>query len=511
MNNIVSNSKRIAINTLMLYVRMFFILLISLYTSRVILKALGVEDYGIYNAVGGFVGMFAVISNSLSAAISRFITFELGKDNQRRINKIFSIAILMQLFISAILIFVSMTFGLWFLNTQMTIPADRFYAANWVFVISVLTFVINLISVPYNACIIAHEHMKAFAYVGIIEAVGKLIIAYIITESSIDNLILYAVLMCIFAVFIRFIYSWYCKRHFEECTFKFIFDKNIIREIFGFAGWNFIGSASGVLKDQGVNVLLNIFCGPTVNAARGIAIQISTAVTQFSQNFIVALNPQITKSYASNNHLYMMTLIEKGSKISYFMLFFLSLPILINTPYILKLWLGSYPIHTVAFVRLIICLIMHDSISSTLITAMLATGNIRNYQILVGGILMMNLPISYIALHLGYPPETVIIVAIGISILCFATRIYMLRSMINLSARRFILNVYIRIILVSSISFIIPYLLYINYNASFKSFVINCIVCVASSSVCIYLLGCNKSERIFIISKVKNIKQINLK
>lgn len=507
-NEYTDNNKRIAKNTIALYFRMIITMMITLYTSRVIINALGVEDYGIYDAVGGFVAMFAVISNSLSAAISRFITFEQGKGNKERIRKIFSTSVVIQIIIASILIFLSVTIGFWFLNTQMVIPKDRLIAANYVFALSVLTFVVNLISVPYNASIIAHEQMKAFAYIGILEAIGKLTIAFLISVSPFDYLIFYAILMCSLSLIIRFVYGWYCKRNFEECHFKFVFDRSLVKEVFGFAGWNFIGAASGVLKEQGVNVLLNVFCGPIMNTARGIAMQVSTAVTQFSNNFIVALNPQITKSYANKNNIYMITLIEKGAKISYFMLFVISLPIIVNTPYILNLWIGVYPEQTVIFVRLMICIALHESISSTLITGMLATGNIKNYQIIVGGIQTMNLPFSYIALRFGCQPETVLIIAFIISIFCLVARIYMLRGMINLNAKRFVVNVYVKILMVTIISVIPPVALYLHYNEGFVALILNSAVCVISSIFCVYIIGCSKEERAFINGKLKQIIRI---
>lgn len=505
-NNVhTDNNKRIAKNTVALYFRMAITMVITLYTSRVILRALGVEDYGIYDAVGGFVAMFAVISNSLSAAISRFITIELGQGNCERMKKIFSTAVIIQVIISSFLVIISLTVGVWFLNTQMVIPENRIIAANCVFVFSVLTFVVNLISVPYNASIVAHEQMKAFAYIGIFDAVGRLAIAFAISVSTFDRLIFYAMLMCGLSLFIRFVYGWYCRRNFEECRFKLVFDKCLIKEIFGFAGWNFIGAASGVLKDQGVNVLLNLFGGPVLNSARGIAVQVSTAVTQFSNNFIVALNPQITKSYANNNNAYMITLIEKGAKISYFLLFVISLPIIINAPYILRLWIGEYPEYTVVFVRLMVLISLHESISSTLITGMLATGKIRNYQIIVGGIQMINLPISYLVLRLGCQPPVVLVVAFALSVLCLAARVYMLRGMINLKAKEFVVNVYIRILVVTIVSSMAPLALYFYYNDGFWAFVLNCIACLVSSTLFIYLIGCNNEERTFLNDKLKNV------
>ena len=345
--------------------------------------------------------MFSVLSGSLSTAISRFITYELGKGNKENLNKIFSSAVTIQFGLAGIIILLAETIGIWFLNIKMNIPEVRMEAANWVFQFSILTFAINLISVPYNASIIAHEKMSAFAYISILEAVGKLTIAYLITISPIDKLIFYAILMCAVALVVRLTYGNYCKRHFSECTYHFSWDKLLLKQMFGFAGWNFIGASSAILRDQGGNVVINLFCGPTVNAARGIAFQVNNAVNQFVTNFMTALNPQITKSYASGDKEYMMTLIFQGARLSFYMLFLLSLPILVNTHYILTLWLKMVPEHAIAFVQLTLIFALSESISQPLITAMLATGKIRNYQIIVGGLQMMNLPVSYILLRIG--------------------------------------------------------------------------------------------------------------
>lgn len=345
------NNKRIARNTLLLYFRMLFLMIISLYTSRIVLNALGVEDFGIYNVAGGVVAMFSILSGSLSAAISRFITYELGKNNILKLKVIFSSAITIQIGLGIVIVFFAETIGIWFLNTQMNIPIERMVAANWVLQFSIITFIINLISVPYNAVIIAHEKMSAFAYISIFEAIGKLLIAYLITISPIDKLIFYAILMCVVAIAIRLLYGYYCKRHFDECRFHFIWNKQIFQQIFSFAGWNFIGASSAVLRDHGGNIIINLFCGPTVNAARGIAFQVNNAIQGFVSNFMTALNPQITKSYAVKNYTYMMTLIFQGARLSFYMLLLLSLPIIINTHYLLTLWLNTVPEHTVLFVR----------------------------------------------------------------------------------------------------------------------------------------------------------------
>lgn len=495
MSNKIDNNKRIAKNTLLLYFRMLFMMGVSLYTSRVILNALGVEDFGIYNVVGGVVAMFSVISGSLSAAISRFITYELGKGDQSKLNKIFSASVTIQLLLALIIVILIESVGVWFMNAKMSIPAERMIAANWVLQFSILTFVINLISVPYNAAIIAHEEMSAFAYISILEAVGKLAIAFLIIWAPIDKLIIYSFLMCIVAILVRFTYGYYCKKHFKECVYHFYWDKEILGKMFGFAGWNFIGAASGVLRDQGGNIVINLFCGPTVNAARGIANQVNTAVSGFVSNFTIALNPQITKSYATGNYHYMMTLIYQGARLSFYMLLLLSLPILVNTHYILVIWLKLIPAHTVSFVQLTLIFAMCESVSYPLITAMLATGNIRNYQLVVGGLQLFNLPVSYILLRLGFVPETVLVVAIIISQLCLLARLIMLRGMINLSFWQFTKKVYLNVIFVAAFASIVPVSLSFYINETFGNFLLTSMVAIICSSFTIYFVGCTKIER----------------
>lgn len=506
MTNTTETNKRIAKNTLLLYFRMLFMMAVSLYTSRIVLNALGVEDFGIYNVVGGVVAMFTVLSGSLSAAISRFITYELGKGNQENLNKIFSSAVTIQIGLAGIIILLAEIIGIWFLNVKMNIPEMRMEAANWVFQFSILTFAINLISVPYNASIIAHEKMSAFAYISILEAIGKLTIAYLIVVSPMDKLIFYAILMCIVALIVRFTYGNYCKRHFSECTYHFIWDKQLLKQMFGFAGWNFIGAASAVLRDQGGNVAINLFCGPTVNAARGVAFQVNNAVNQFVTNFMTALNPQITKSYASGDKEYMMTLIFQGARLSFYMLLLLSLPILANTHYILGLWLKLVPEHAVLFVQLILIFAMSESISYPLITAMLATGKIRNYQIIVGGLQMMNLPISYILLRLGFFPEIVIIVAICISQCCLVARLILLRGMIGISIRKYLQKVYFNILTVSAVSIILPLISTYYIDETFISFIIISLIAVVCTITSIYFIGCNRQERQFIHQKLNTIR-----
>lgn len=499
------NNRKIAKNTLLLYFRMLLTMAVSLYTSRIILNTLGVEDFGIYNVVGGVVAMFSIISGSLSAAISRFITYELGREGYDRLKVIFSSAVTIQVILAFLICILAEVGGVWFLNTQMNIPVERVVAANWVLQCSIFTFMINLISIPYNAAIIAHERMKAFAYVSILEVVLKLLVAFALYIVIFDKLKVYAVLLLIVALIIRFVYAYYCKRHFKECTYRFIYDKEVLREMAGFAGWNLIGSSAGVLKDQGVNIVINLFCGTTVNAARGIAVQVNNATQSFVRNFMTALNPQITKSYASSDSEYLMKLLYKGSRLSFYMLLLLSLPIIIETDCILSVWLKVVPEHTVNFVRLILVLAMCESISLPLITVMLATGKIRNYSIIVGGLNMMNFPFSYLLLYWGFEPESTILLAIVISQGCFIIRIVMLRKKTGLSARNFIREVYMNIIIVSVLSCIFPILIYNVVGDRVLRIVLVVVGSFISTSTVIYYVGCTSNERAFVKSKIRKL------
>lgn len=503
LNHTSENNKRIAKNTLLLYVRMLFMMVVSLYTSRVILNALGVEDFGIYNVIGGIVAMFSVISNSLSASISRFITFELGKGNIDRLKKIFATSVSIQIGLSMLVVIAAESVGLWFVNYKMVISPDRLVAANWVYQFTIFTFVVNLISVPYNAAIIAHEKMSAFAYISIIDALGRLGVASLVLISPIDNLIFYGFLSALLAVLIRCLYGYYCKNNFKECNFKFSFDKLLFKEMFSFAGWNFIGATSGVFRTQGINVLINLFYGAVINAARGISVQVNTAVVSFSNNFMTALNPQITKSYAMGDLPYMHKLIFEGTKLSFYLMLFISMPILMETNQILTVWLKMVPPHAVGFVRVTLIYALIECISAPLITSMLATGNIKKYQIIVGGTNLLIIPLAYILLkfmNFKDIPEITIEVAILIATINLIQRIVLLRNMIKLKALAYFKKVIFRIVLVSVISSCIP--LIVKNVFLLESSVLMILICCISTMIVSLLLGCTSEERKFVCGKV---------
>ena len=505
MNNIhQSNNKRIAKNTLLLYVRTFITMTIALYTSRVILKVLGVDDFGIYNVVGGFVGMFSLISSTLVSSTQRFITFELGKKQDSHFQEIFSTAVTIHVIIALVIIILAESIGLWFLNSKMQIPSERLVAANWVFQFSLMTFLMNLISTPYNATILAYEKMAAFAYITLFESVLKLISVLFLLLISYDKLIIYGFLMLMIALIIRTTYSVYCSRNFQECKYIIVREKSYYKQILGFSGWNVIGSSSGVLTNYGLNILLNLFFGVTVNAARGIAIQLDSAINQFASNFTMAINPQITKYYAAGEFNYMMQLVIRSSRYCYYLLLIMSIPVLFETEYILSLWLKVVPAYTIVFVRLSLIYTLCQSFSNPLYTAMLATGKIRNYQIFVGGMALLSFPLSYVLFELSFPPESCYYITIFISISCLAIRVGMLRNMINLSIRFFIKEVLFRSVVVTVLSIIVPcFIVIVMPNGIFRL----CVLILSSmiiTNISVLFLGISKEEHNLFLKIIRN-------
>lgn len=488
-------NKRIAKNTMLLYIRMGVMMIISFFTARITLNALGVTDYGINNVVGGLVSMFSLISSSLSSSVSRFMTFGLGKGDRKELNTIFSTSVNIHIILAVIVVIAIETIGIWFLNNKMVIPAERLTAAHWVLQSSTLMFAVGLLSVPYNAAIIAHEKMGVYAYFTLFDAFSRLAIIFAIKYYGGDKLILLAIISIIPTLIKQFYYWYYSKKHFEECTYHVIWDKRVFKEMFGFAGWNFIGCTAGLAKDQGVNVAINMFTNPAINAARGIAMQINGIIGQFIGNFMVAINPQIVKEYATGNLKRMHTLIFKSTRFSYYLFLFLSVPILLEVETILYIWLGQVPAHTVLFTRLVIILSLAEVISNALITAQNATGKIKNYQIVVGGILLMNFPISYILLRMGYIPEITVVVAIVISQICLFARLAFLKNMVKLPVGAFIKDVYCNIIIVTAVALVIPLFCHSFIEAQYFRLLAVCAVSVITSALAIYFIGCNKEER----------------
>ena len=503
-NQTSDNNKRIAKNTLLLYVRMLFTMAVSLFTSRVILNTLGVEDYGINNVVGGIVTMFSVLSGSLSSSISRFITFELGKGNIERLKTIFSTGVNIQLGMSVLIIIIAEAVGIWFLNAKMNIPADRMVAANWVFQCAILTFVLNLLSVPYNAAIIAHEKMSAFAYISVIEVTLKLIIVYMLMISPFDRLETYAVLLLLVGTVIRFIYGYYCKRHFEECTYHFVFDKPVLKEMTGFAGWNFLGNGAYMLNTQGVNILMNLYFGVAVNAARGIATQVDAALKQFVNNFTTAVNPQITKSYAQGDLAYMHKLVCRSAKFSAFLMMFFAVPIILETNTILTIWLKTVPDYAVIFLQwIIISSFMDTVLANSLVTSMFATGKIKRYQIIVTTVGCLVFPLSWIAFKLGFEPQVGYILYFFIYTILLFVRLYLLKDMVKLPVMMYIREVLYKLAPVIVVGFTIPGILILTMNAGWLRLILVCLLSVLVTAASEYFIGLSNKEKDFVAEKIK--------
>lgn len=440
--------KRIAKNAGMLYFRMLLTMTVALYTSRVILQTLGVEDFGIYNVVAGFVTMLGFLNSAMSSATQRFLAFELGKPDTKDVRGIFSMSLNIHILIALFVFVLGETIGLWFVKTQLTIPVDRMVAAEWVYHLALLSFMVNIIRVPYNALIIAHEQMKIFAWVSIVDVILKLIIVYMLTWFGMDKLILYGILSLAVTFVIFMFYRLYCKSNYIESEFRIYWNKVLFRTMLSYTGWNLWGNIAVIMSGQGVNVLLNIFFGPSVNAARAIAMQVSGALNSFVQNLQVAINPQIIKSYAAKDMAYMHQLVCYGAKYNFFLLFFLAMPVLINTDLILEVWLGSVPEYTSIFVKLIIVNILIDCVSAPLMTAAQASGKIKLYQSVVGGLLLLNLPFSYMILKLRYEPYTVIYIGITLSIFAFMARLFIVKKLVFLPILEYLKEVIGRAVLV---------------------------------------------------------------
>ena len=430
-----SNNKRIAKNTLLLYFRMLFMMAVSLYTSRVVLNTLGVEDYGIYNVAGGIVAMFGFINGSMSSATQRYITFALGKGDRKQLQTVFSTTLQIHTLIAVLIVILGESIGLWFLYNKLQIPADRMDAAFWVLQCSIVSTVIMIVSVPYNADIIAHEKMSAFAYISVLEVILRLVTVYMLVVFSVDKLILYAFLLLGVQLFIRFCYSYYCNKHFKETKYRHVWDKALFKEMTEFAGWSMFGNLSSVLFTQGLNILLNVFFSPVVNAARAVAIQVQNAILQFVSNFQMALNPQITKTYAKGEIQEMHKLMFRCARFSFYLLFFLSLPVLFETDFILTVWLRTVPDNTVIFLRIMICTSLIYTIANPLIIANQATGKTKKYQTICGFILLSILPISYLLLKLGCPAYSVFIVHFSMEAIAQIARMILLRPLINIKIK----------------------------------------------------------------------------
>lgn len=503
MSDNTANNKRIARNTILLYARTFLVMVISLYTSRVILQVLGVEDYGVYQVVGGMVSMFAVISNALSSAISRFITYDIGSGNRERLAAVFSTSQVVQLVFVGIVLIVGEIVGLWFMHTHMQIPEGRMDAANWVLQFSLISFCVNLLSTPYNACIIAHEHMKAFAYVSILEAVCKLVICFLLFASPFDKLIYYALLLMILSIGIRVIYTVYCHRHFEECKAPIKFYKPIFKEMFGFAGWSFFTNTNYLLNTQGVNMLINVYFGVTFNAARGLANQVEGAVIQFVNSFTTAINPQITKSYAAGERDSMYQLVCRGAKFSFFLMYIMALPLICEAATVLDIWLTVIPEKTVLFVQLSLVLGMFDCFGSTSVTACMATGKIRKYSLVIGTLGLLEFPLVWVAFSAGADIEMAYYLYVVVKTIVIIARMFLMKSMVGMPVKDYLLKAIVTSLVVAIVAAVPSAIIVLVMPQSILRLLISMVVGVFSVSITALFIGMTKGERMAVVNKTQ--------
>lgn len=482
---------------------MFITLGLGLLTSRLLLQALGIEDYGLYNVVGGIIAMFGFISGAMTNTTSRFITFFLGKGDNSMLQNVFSMSFIIHLAIAGIILILGETLGLWYLYNKLVVPDGRFVAAFWVYQCSILSAIVNILYVPFNSAIVAHEKMNAFAYISIFDSVLKCCIAIVLLYYCKDRLVLYGLLMLLITFIDIVIYIIYCRIHFIETRIKWFWDSSLFREMFGFAGWSLFGNFSYIFYSQGVNLILNAFCGPAVNAARGVAVQVEGIVRQFAANVQTSLNPQIIKSYADNNKDRMISLIFASSRYCFYLLFLLALPIVIETNYLLELWLKNVPDHTVNFVRITLLMVTLDGLSNPLFTANLATGKVRIYQITLSIISYSLMPVTYLAMKYTLVPEVVFVCLFICKICEQIARIFIARKQIGMSIKSYLFNIIVPDLTVALVSSILPIVTYLFMPTNFMSLVVVCMSSIISVLLTVFLIGINANERELAIMLIK--------
>lgn len=502
----INNNKRIAKNTMMLYIRMLFSMVVSLYTSRVVLNTLGVEDYGIYGVVGGVVVLFSFLNNAMSVATQRFLNFELGRQDMFRVKCVFNVSITIYIFIALLIILLSETIGIWFFYTKLNIPFDRQNAAMWVYQMSVLASCLSVIRIPYNALVIAYEKMSFFAYVSIIEVLLKLLIVIVLVHIAFDHLIMYSILLFIVSFVVVVVYVLYCNLNFSVSKYSFCWDKELFGKLTSYSAWNMFGASAGVAKDQGINFLLNIFFTPSINAAHAISMQINSAIFQFYNSILVAAQPQIIKYYAAQELEKMYRLVFLVVKIIYLLLIVISLPLFFDTSFILNLWLGTVPGYSVPFIRILIGITCVDAMATPLMTVAHATGKIKLYQSLVGTITICIIPVSYLFLRYGgLEPTIVYVISLCLSIVNFFIRLWFVNDLAKFPVYDFLSQVMFRVIIMTIILVLFMYLMGNLFICdSVFIFVVKLVISSALSLFLFYCLCFNSREKNMFINKIQS-------
>lgn len=497
------NNKRIAKNTIVLYVRMIFVLLVALYTSRVLLDVLGVEDYGVYNVVGGVVTMLGFFNGAMVASTQRFFSFAIGQEDIEQLNRNYSTILLIQGGLALLVILLAETVGLWFVRTYLVIPPERMNAALWVYHFAVFSFVLSMLQVPFTALIITHERMNVYALISIGDVALKLLLVLILPYLPFDKLISYAVLLFCVALITCSAYVLYCKVRLRYVRVIKRFDRNLFRVLLSYMGWNLWGNSAAVIMGQGINILLNIFFGPAVNAARAIAYQVQGALNQLVANFQLALNPPIVKSYARGEMDYMHRLIISGSKLSFFLLLLFAIPVGLETPLLLSIWLKEVPQHTVLFTNLILIVGCVDSLSGTLMTAAQASGKIKKYQMFVGLLLILNLPVSYVVLKLGGSPESTMVVAVVISLIALLVRLWIISPLVLLPVCTYCREALVPVVLTGIPSIALGYGVkkWLRGDDLLHGLLV-ILLSFAISATFVYLVGLSQHERQIVRSRI---------
>lgn len=505
MQDISQNNKRIAKNTVFLYFRMLLTMFVGLYASRVVLRTLGVSDFGLYSVVGGFVSMLSFLSSVMTNGTQRFLSFELGRGEQGRIKEVFSNALTLHFIMAIFLLLIAETAGLWFLKTQMTIPEGREHAAFWVYQFSVITFLVSVVQVPFMSSLISHEKMDVYAYMSIYDAVMKLLVVFLIGVGSFDKLIFYALLICLVQVSSALLYNIYTQHHFDECRLRFRYDKGLIKEMSSFSGWTLIGALGYTANGQGVNVLLNMFFGTVVNAARGIAFQVINILSGFSRNLQMAANPQIIKLYADGKVEEMSRLAIRTSKMCAFLLLLIMTPFFVDIEYILQIWLGEYPERTPIFLRIVLIQAIIQSMSGPIVTVTHAGGKLKMPNVTGGSIIVLALPISYLALKMGCSPEIVLIINIVPWIFeCFFDAYYA-QKYTGFTMRVFYRDTYIIVLLCSLIGITASFFLCsLVPFAGFVELVADTLISMLICALVIWCIGLKKSEKIYLKQLITN-------
>ena len=502
MQDTTSNNKRIAKNTIMLYIRMFISMVVGLYTSRVVLATLGVEDYGIYGVVGGVVGMMGFLNASMSGATSRFLTFELGTGDKERLAKTFSSALIVHIGIARVVLILAETVGLWFLSNKLNIPAERMQAAHWVYQLSILSAMFGITQVPYNAAIIAHEKMDVYAYVEILNVSLKLLIVYLLCIGNFDKLILYASLMLAVSILIMMVYRIYAIRQFPEAHFHWIWDKTYLRPLLSFSGWDLYGNACVIARQQGTNFLINIFYGVVFNAASGIATTVQGTISGLAFNIILAFRPQIIKQYAKGNVEDMSKLV--GNAVCFTTILFgcMSIPLILETHYIMKAWLGVIPEKSEIFCQILLIASFLGLLNNIWNTCIHATGKIKELSIISGTIYLISLPIIYIVFECNAPVESAYIVFILVAVLVNVNNLVIIKRRIPKFQFSFIFLNYIKIIIILIASYYITSLINAQMQERFIRLLVDCFICwiIIFASSFIFIL--NKKQKKSIISKI---------